>query len=157
MWKSNFKTLFHISYECRSFRQRSVRNCVGSIRKRPIVKSQTPYIASTLNCVQGLGDKSLCVRRLQSQQKIRTERKIGDRLIAESLCNFFFSTVSALIAVVCDVKFEFFLVCESNQDVCKLAVGETTGFLSYIFYVNKPFRWLEHRRIMPKAERSSKK
>ena len=41
------------SKECRSFRQPSVRKRVGSIRKRPIVGSQTSYITRTLYCVQG--------------------------------------------------------------------------------------------------------
>ena len=33
-----------------SFRKRSVRKRVGSIRKRPIVSSQTSYITRTLYC-----------------------------------------------------------------------------------------------------------
>ena len=36
-----------------SFRQRSIRKRVGSIRKRPIVSSQTSHITRTLYCFQG--------------------------------------------------------------------------------------------------------
>ena len=47
----DFKNVGRFANE--SFRQRSVRKRVGSIRKRPIVGSQTSYITRSVYCVQG--------------------------------------------------------------------------------------------------------
>ena len=75
---------------------------MGSIRKRPIVSSQTSYIASTLYYVQGLGDKSLTITKSTEdldRNKNSDERTFADkgvRLIAESLSNFFFSQLFLL-------------------------------------------------------------
>jgi len=51
-----------------------------------------------LYCVQGWSDKSLCVRQLQSQQKIQTEIiQTKEKFRRKGFKYFFFSTVSALI------------------------------------------------------------
>ena len=78
-----------------SFRQRSVRNCVG-VNSQTSDSSQTSYIASTLCYVQCLGDKSLTITKSTEdldRNKNSDEGTFADkgvRLIAESLRIFFF-------------------------------------------------------------------